>query len=69
MNTAKQDGPEGGQTNNKRGRKPLQPGQAKDARIEIRCHPDHKGVLQAKADAAKMSLGAWLVQTGLSARK
>jgi uncharacterized protein (DUF1778 family) len=51
------------------GRKPLPPGQAKDARIEVRCHPDDKATLQAKADAAGMSLAAWLVKTGLSARK
>jgi hypothetical protein len=51
------------------GRKPLPPGQAKDARIEVRCHPDDKAALQAKADAAGMKLSAWLVKTGLSARK
>lgn len=51
------------------GRKPLPPGQGKDARIEVRCHPDDKAKLQAKADAARMSLAAWLVKAGLSARK
>ena len=53
----------------KAGRKPLQPGKARDARIEVRCHPDDKAALLAKADAAGMSLAAWLVKTGLSARK
>lgn len=51
------------------GRKPLPPGKAKDARIEVRCHLDDKAALQAKADAAGMKLSAWLVKTGLSARK
>lgn len=51
------------------GRKPLPPGAGKEARIEIRCHADHKAELQRKADAAGKSLAAWLVETGLRAKK
>jgi len=52
-----------------KGRKPLPEGAGKEARIEVRCHEADKAALQAKADAAGLSLSAWLVKTGLSARK
>ena len=53
----------------KPGRKPLPPGQGKDERLQIRVSASDKAALQAKADAACMSLSAWLVKVGLSARK
>lgn len=45
----------------KRGRKPLPPESRKDARVELRVHPDIKADWQAKADNAGMSLSAWIV--------
>ena len=47
----------------KRGRKPLPPESRKDARVELRVHPDTKAVWQAKADAAGLSLAAWIEAT------
>ena len=47
----------------KRGRPPLAPDDRKDARVELRVHPDIKADWQAKADNAGMSLSAWIVAT------
>jgi predicted HicB family RNase H-like nuclease len=47
----------------KRGRKPLPPGTTKDARIELRVHPDTKAAWQAKAEAAGLSMAAWIEAT------
>lgn len=47
----------------KRGRKPLPPESRKAARVELRVHPDTKAVWQAKADAAGLSLAAWIEAT------
>lgn len=52
----------------KRGRKPVPPDARKAARVELRVHPDTKGAWQAKADAAGLSLAAWIEST-LSASK
>lgn len=35
----------------------------KDARVELRVHPDTKAAWQAKADAAGLSLAAWIEGT------
>lgn len=43
----------------KRGRKPVPAEDRKDARVELRVHPDTKATWQAKADAAGLSLSAW----------
>lgn len=47
----------------KRGRPPVPPEARKDARVELRVHPDTKAVWQAKADAAGLSLAAWIEAT------
>lgn len=47
----------------KRGRKPVPPDARKDARVELRVHPDTKAAWQAKADAAGLSLAAWIEAT------
>ena len=47
----------------RRGRKPLPAEARKDARVELRAHPDTKAVWQAKADAAGLSLAAWIEST------
>jgi predicted HicB family RNase H-like nuclease len=52
----------------KRGRKPLPQGTTKDARVELRVHPDTKAAWQAKADAAGLSLAAW-IEAKLNAAK
>lgn len=44
----------------KRGRKPVPPEARKSARVELRVHPDTKADWQAKADAAGISLAAWI---------
>lgn len=46
-----------------RGRKPLPDDARKDARVELRVHPDSKASWQAKADAAGMKLAAWINKT------
>lgn len=47
----------------KRGRPPVPPEARKDARVELRVHPDTKAAWQAKADAAGISLSAWIERT------
>ena len=42
------------------GRKPLPDGAGKTARVELRLHPDVKAAWQARADAAGMTLQAWV---------
>ena len=44
----------------KPGRKPLQPGEGKTARVELRVHDAKKAAWQAKAAAAGMTLQAWV---------
>lgn len=44
----------------KRGRKPLEPDQAKSARTELRSTEADKATWQSCADAAGLSLNAWL---------
>ncbi len=44
----------------KPGRKPLPEGAGKTARVELRVRPDTKAAWQAKADAAQMTLQAWI---------
>lgn len=46
----------------KPGRKPLQPGEGKTARVEMRVHPDTKAAWLAKATAAGLTLQAWIEQ-------
>jgi predicted HicB family RNase H-like nuclease len=53
----------------KRGRKPLPAEARKDARVELRVHPDTKAAWQAKADAAGASLAAWIEATLDRAKK
>ena len=53
----------------KRGRKPVPPDARKDARVELRVHPDTKAAWQAKADAAGLSLAAWIEATLSAAKK
>ena len=53
----------------KRGRKPVPPDARKDARVELRVHPDSKSAWQAKADAAGLSLAAWIEATLSAAKK
>lgn len=53
----------------RRGRKPLPPESRKDARVELRVHPDTKASWQAKADAAGLSLAAWIEATLSAAKK
>jgi len=52
----------------KRGRKPIPPDARKDARVELRVHPNTKAAWQAKADAAGLSLAAW-IEAALNAVK
>lgn len=52
----------------RRGRKPLPPDARKNARVELRVHPDTKAAWQAKADNAGVSLAAW-VEAALNAAK
>jgi hypothetical protein len=52
----------------KRGRPPVPPDARKDARVELRVHPDAKAAWQAKADAAGLSLNAW-AEAALNAAK
>ena len=42
------------------GRKPLPEGAGKTARVELRVRPDTKAAWQAKADAAGLTLQAWI---------
>ena len=42
------------------GRKPLPEGEGKTARVELRVKPDTKAAWQAKADAAGLTLQAWI---------
>lgn len=44
----------------KPGRKPLANGEGKTARVELRVRPDIKASWQSKADAAGMTLQAWI---------
>jgi predicted HicB family RNase H-like nuclease len=44
----------------KPGRKPLPPGAGKTARVELRVLPADKEAWQAKADAAGLTLQAWI---------
>jgi predicted HicB family RNase H-like nuclease len=44
----------------KPGRPALPPGKGKTARVEMRVHPDVKAAWKAKADAAGLSLQAWI---------
>lgn len=53
----------------KRGRKPVPPEDRKDARVGLRVHPDAKATWQAKADAAGLSLAAWIEATLSAAKK
>lgn len=53
----------------RRGRKPLPADARKDARVELRVHPDTKAAWQAKADAAGLSLAAWIEGTLDRAKK
>ena len=48
----------------KMGRKPLEPGQAKAARFEMRCQPEVMDSWRRAADAAGQSLTEWLTQAG-----
>jgi len=41
------------------GRPPVAPEDRKDARVELRVHPDTKSAWQTKAEAAGLSLSAW----------
>ncbi len=52
----------------KRGRPPAPPNARKNARVELRVHPDTKAAWQSKADAAGVSLAAW-VEAALNAAK
>lgn len=52
----------------KPGRKPLAEGQGKTARVELRVLPATKEAWQAKADAAGLTLQAW-VERSLSRAK
>ena len=52
----------------KRGRPPVPPDARKNARVELRVHPDTKAAWQAKADNAGVSLAAW-VEAALNAAK
>lgn len=42
------------------GRKPLPEGEGKTARVELRVRPDTKAAWQARADAAELTLQAWI---------
>ena len=53
----------------KRGRPPVPPEARKDARVELRVHPDTKAAWQANADAAGLSLAAWIEATLDRAKK
>lgn len=46
----------------KPGRKPLQPGVGKTARVELRVHDAKKADWRAKAAAAGLTLQAWVEQ-------
>ena len=52
----------------KRGRKPLPPGQAK-RRLEISVPPIEREQWEAKAEAAGLSLNAWIQRTCNAAKK
>lgn len=47
----------------KPGRKPLPPGQGKEARLAFRVNSGERAVWQAKADAAGKSLAQWVADT------
>lgn len=53
----------------KRGRKPIPESERKTGRVELRVHPDTKATWQAKADAAGISLAAWIEATLNSAKR
>lgn len=53
----------------KRGRRPVPVEDRKTARVELRVHPDTKATWQAKADAAGISLAAWIEATLNSAKR
>lgn len=53
----------------KRGRKPLPTEARKNARVDLRVHPNTKTAWQAKADAAGLSLAAWIEGTLDRAKK
>lgn len=53
----------------KRGRRPVPPDARKDARVELRVHPDAKAAWQTKADAAGLSLAAWIEATLNAAKR
>lgn len=42
------------------GRKPLPPGAGKLARVDLRVHAETKAAWKAKADAAGLTLQAWI---------
>lgn len=44
----------------KPGRKPLADGEGKTARVQLKTRPDQKAAWQAKADAAGLTLNAWV---------
>lgn len=44
----------------RRGRKPLAAGEGKKARVEMRVHEATKAAWQSKADAAGLTLQAWI---------
>jgi hypothetical protein len=51
------------------GRPPVAPEDRKDARVELRVHPDTKTAWQAKAEAAGLSMAAWIEATLTAAKK
>lgn len=53
----------------RRGRRPVPDDERKSARVELRVHPDTKAAWQAKADAAGISLAAWIEATLNSAKR
>lgn len=53
----------------KLGRKPLPDGAGKTARVELRVRPDTKDAWQAKAEAAGMTLQAWIEAALMRAHK
>ena len=44
----------------KPGRKPLADGEGKTARVQLKTRPGQKAAWQAKADAAGLTLNAWV---------